>query len=1078
MEPGTVVSTPRLLRAVLAAGLWILVLCSRSLAVEEVILSIADRQVRLEPDRWDAVEGRVHGVVALTRIPSPEDRERLRDLGVELHQYLPENAFFATVDAGRAAELLALPFVRSAEPFRPEWKGPPAVVGEPAARLWLRGDGRRQVVVHFFPDVPREAALALLADLRCEVVSDAWERDGRMVAALDLPQVPLLLARDEVRWIDTGRRPARAVNESAAAFHGVREAQDAPYGLDGSGVNVGIMDADVVQANHPDFGNRVTVVKTLGGADHFHATHVTGTILGSGATNSLAKGMAPGARSWNWTFAVDDPYLPKFTGIPQYGIDVDSNSWGIPIGWELFDYGWLYFTNTDQFGAYTSDVGDLDGLARDDGVLINFAAGNHWTDDGYDGYGYYYGYTGHWDINADTGAYSWHTGYHRPDGDAERYGNMEPTAVLKNGLSVGAVDDDGWTSLFSSIGPAKDGRLKPDVTAVGEDVLSTIPPSTHDSASGTSMATPVVTGIAALVIEAWNSSHSGADPRLDVLKGLLIHSTFDLGNPGPDYIYGFGAIDPRYAAARALLEDGSSAPFHRTGSLANGATAEYLVDVAAAGSDLRVTLCWTDFPGNPAALKALVNDLDLVLVSPTGSLHRPWILDPSNPSANATKGVNGLDNVEVALVAAAAAGTWKVRVSGSSVPAGPQPFAAWFTHPRKNAVPVANGGPDRLVVAPLPSGATVSLSGSGSTDANQDDVLSFRWDSDGDGDYYDAGGSQAGVAVDLSLPIGVHAVGLRVEDSFGAVSTDAVTVTVANRPPVASLGPSLVFRADDPEGGTATLDVSYCSDPQSKADIVGADWDLDGDGEFDDFAGLSVARRFPLGESAVGLRVTDTAGEADETTGTVTVVGPEFLLPLGGSFKGAIGSVTDVDSFFLAGVKGATASVVLKSKTSVRVEATAPSGAVLGAIDTFFTPSARAAWALPENGWYWLEARPGTGAEGPFSLSVKVRLPKQGAKAEVALDAGHAAEEWSLDLLEGATVSLKAKGAGTPVMELLGPGDAVVARVEGAGKLFAGPVGATGTYRLRLAAESVQGYATYRVAWKATQPKGRVRIRE
>lgn len=206
--------------------------------------------------------------------------------------------------------------------------------------------------------------------------------------------------------------------------------------------------------------------------------------------------------------------------------------------------------------------------------------------------------------------------------------------------------------------------------------------------------------------------------------------------------------------------------------------------------------------------------------------------------------------------------------------------------------------------------------------------------------------------------------------------------------------------------------------------------------------------------------------------------GAEYLLHLGGSFKGAIATLSDVDSFFLHAVKGSVATLVLKSKSSVKVDVEAPSGTILSTLNTAFANSAKATLTLPENGWYWLDATPGPGTVGAYALSVKVKTAKLGTKGEVVLNSGHTAEEWSLDLLEGAVVSLSAKGAGTPAMELLGPEDEVLARVEGTGKLSGGPVPATGNYRLRLVAENLQGYATYKVVWKAKQPKGKTKIVE
>ena len=87
------------------------------------------------------------------------------------------------------------------------------------------------------------------------------------------------------------------------------------------------------------------------------------------------------------------------------------------------------------------------------------------------------------------------------------------------------------------------------------------------------------------------------------------------------------------------------------------------------GEPLMVTIVWSDYPGTPpnAAVNPtnlmLVNDLDLRLISPSGTTNFPWVLDPANPSAPATKGDNFRDNVEKVLVENPEAGEYTVRVT-------------------------------------------------------------------------------------------------------------------------------------------------------------------------------------------------------------------------------------------------------------------------------------------------------------------------------------------------------------------------------------------------------------------------------
>jgi hypothetical protein len=92
---------------------------------------------------------------------------------------------------------------------------------------------------------------------------------------------------------------------------------------------------------------------------------------------------------------------------------------------------------------------------------------------------------------------------------------------------------------------------------------------------------------------------------------------------------------------------------------------------------VRVVLNWADpalpfLGGDDIAAKALVNNLDLRVVDPSGNTWNPWTLDKNNADANATRAVNSVDNVEMVEIPNAAPGTYRVFVTGTSVTQGPQ----------------------------------------------------------------------------------------------------------------------------------------------------------------------------------------------------------------------------------------------------------------------------------------------------------------------------------------------------------------------------------------------------------------------
>lgn len=112
-------------------------------------------------------------------------------------------------------------------------------------------------------------------------------------------------------------------------------------------------------------------------------------------------------------------------------------------------------------------------------------------------------------------------------------------------ITVGAVDKNLDIASFSSRGPTRDGRIKPEVSAVGVDVISSVPrgdcwlcsPEGYMGLSGTSMATPHVSGFIALLLE--------QSPSLTTaeVKDLVMNTAVDKGENGPDNTYGYGVLN-------------------------------------------------------------------------------------------------------------------------------------------------------------------------------------------------------------------------------------------------------------------------------------------------------------------------------------------------------------------------------------------------------------------------------------------------------------------------------------------------------------------------------------------------------
>jgi len=102
----------------------------------------------------------------------------------------------------------------------------------------------------------------------------------------------------------------------------------------------------------------------------------------------------------------------------------------------------------------------------------------------------------------------------------------------------------------------------------------------------------------------------------------------------------------------------------------------YTLEVAAGAKSLKLTLVWDDWPADPLAASALVNDLDLVVIGPDETRHYPWTLDAYAPTEPAERvRADHTNNVEQVYVETPATGTWLVTVRGTNLPQYNQPYS-------------------------------------------------------------------------------------------------------------------------------------------------------------------------------------------------------------------------------------------------------------------------------------------------------------------------------------------------------------------------------------------------------------------
>ena len=588
-------------------------------------------------------------------------RETLRTNGVELLRAVPTDAFVVRANRANRARLLSLPFVTWVGDYRPEHK-----VFRGLRLPTLNSTTPIRVVL---PPKPTAADLAgLRGILRSVRVAQASRWGVILEAQANARQIAQLAASDAVLWIENTPKPALYDEVSSKIVGGSSGTPGTPsavnqLGFDGDGVIVAVADSGlddgVAATMHPDMLGRTPAFFHYGQLDsaadeHSHGTHCAGIIAGNGSLGETDEngflfglGVAPGASIVGQRiFDGIGNYEPPPTmetltrDAVRAGAVIGSNSWGE-------DTQGRYDTFAQEFDALVRDA-DF-GTPGDQPYILEFSAGN-----------------------AGPGSQT-----------------IGTPAVAKNVIATGAsandrpellvyVDDISAMADFSSRGPAEDGRIKPDVTAPGTWIASLQSSSAtseyawgeisanYQYQGGTSQAGPHVSGAAAIFVQYYRETHGGATPSPALVKAALIDSAQDMDDfwgtdPAPNHDEGWGRVDLTTLIGSPRRHDF----VEQTNLLTQGAVWEHRVVVASSDEPLKITLAYTDVPGFPAVIPALVNDLDLEVVSPNGEVFFGNVFDEgeSIPGGASDK----INNVEAVRLFEPSPGEYRVRIHARAV---------------------------------------------------------------------------------------------------------------------------------------------------------------------------------------------------------------------------------------------------------------------------------------------------------------------------------------------------------------------------------------------------------------------------
>lgn len=602
---------------------------------------------------------RTYALLSFEQMPSEAQKKRLSSY-ISFIQYMPEQSWYIQLNRTIPADLIESTAILAIHGIEEEWKLSPEL-DDPAMISWaLKDAGNIRLRVSLLADANNpvlrsDLGIAGAFDLVVQGQSDMLELTIAMSGIAKLADIA------EVYWIEPVPPPVEANNLVERTNHRVPmlEKNAGIYDLTGRNVVVGEWDGGGA-GPHADYDDRHTRVEPFyNNSNGRHATHVAGTVLSAGILNPDATGMAPEASLFSWDFG-GSITTEMDTGAAKYGIEITQNSYGYNTSYD----------NCTRRTNYDASSRAIDQLVNKYPHLLHvYAAGNSRSS------------------NCLPGGYrTVHSGYQSG----------------KNTLVVAAITSTDGNSSFHGYGPMRDGRLKPDISAVGVNVYSTLPYNNYQGGwNGTSMACPGTSGTSALIYELYENIH-GARPSAHLIKNFMCNGADDIGRPGPDFQFGFGRLNG-WNAAQML-----SAGRYALSNVRQNQVWKDTIRIKRGMAELRVMLCWDDLPASSSSSVSLVNDLDLFILSSNGDTIRPWVLDAASYTANAKRGRDSLNNVEQITLENPAYTTYIIHVVGKKVTGNNQEFSvSWMdrdtglmiTYPNggENWVPPSNSGSAQLI---------------------------------------------------------------------------------------------------------------------------------------------------------------------------------------------------------------------------------------------------------------------------------------------------------------------------------------------------------------------------------------------
>lgn len=565
-------------------------------------------------------------------------RKAIEEAGGTIVSYIPNNAYVIRMDSETKAAVEAMNFVRYVGTYDPAYRIDPNVSRHLLTNTL--GTARYSMLLTDKSHNNKDLAANLIRSVGGVV--HEYEPGGQLIEATLTPeQLVRVAGMDAILWVDLWG-PMEKDMDIARIFHGTNNLETLtggiPAGFSGEGV-IGLDRDTELRNTHQEFQAHPPIM--LGGTpSSAHGTSTYGIIFASGV-NPTARGVLPDAqgvfRAGLSTGATR--YNETQAAINNQHVVFETNSTGSP-----------------QITTYSSISAEIDTLIFGLNILLCQSQSN-------------------------TGSQL-----------------SRPQAWAKNIVSVGGINhfntvtpnDDQWGG--ASIGPASDGRLKPDLASFYDNIYTTVNTSNTSYTTnfgGTSGATPITCGHFGLVFQMWskgvfNNTAYGTDVFTSkcnamTAKALMINRAKQWTFPGGHNVqrrqqgWGHAQVDDVYNYRdKGFIVD-------QTDVLEELDVKQYRFYVPPGETSFNATMVYRDLAGNPAVqAQHRVNDLTLRVVDPGGNVY--WGNNGLSAGMTSTSGgvANTKDTVENVLLLNPVSGVWTVEVSA--------PELNGDTHPETPAV--------------------------------------------------------------------------------------------------------------------------------------------------------------------------------------------------------------------------------------------------------------------------------------------------------------------------------------------------------------------------------------------------------